>query len=251
MYKISIVDDDRAVCHEMKEHLELVAEELKIEVELSIWTTGEELYEHLKAGNWQDLIFLDVVLVEKDGIWLGGIIREELEDYKTNIVYFSHEKNYALQLFASQPLDFLIKPVLKEDIMRVMRRFLKRNEATKLQFCFKKGHMHCNAFCDDILYFQSMGRKVMIVERQNTQEFYGKLDEVKQQLGDNFLQIHKSYLVNEDYIRQYMYEKVIMYNGEEISISKPYRNQVQEKLLEENGIWGGKACESPGEPKHK
>ena len=58
---------------------------------------------------------------------------------------------------------------------------------------------------------------------------------MKEQLPDNFFQIHKSYLVNEDYIREYMYEKVIMYNGEEISISKPYRNLVQERLLAENG----------------
>lgn len=235
MYQIAIVDDDITVCHTIRNYLESVADDLKIEMKLSLWTTGEDLYEHLKAGNRQDLIFLDIELVEKDGIWLGGTVREEMEDYKTAIVYFSYEKNYALRLFESQPMDFLIKPILKEDIHRVVERFLKRNKAKKLQFSFKKGHIHSNVFFEEILYFRSIGRKVQIVGKQESQEFYGKLEEVKEQIPDNFFQIHKSYLVNEDCIREYMYEKVIMFNGEEISISKPYRKLVQERLLEENG----------------
>lgn len=234
MYQIAIVDDEISVCHTIRNYLEIVADELKIEMELSIWTTGEDLYEHLKAGNRQDLIFLDIELVEKDGIWLGGMVREEMEDYKTAIVYFSYEKNYALRLFESQPMDFLVKPVLEEDIRRVIKRFLKRNKARKLQFRFKKGHIYSNVFLEDILYFRSMGRKVQIVEEQEIHEFYGKLEEAKEQLPDNFFQIHKSYLVNEEFIREYMYEKVIMHNGEELSISKPYRKLVQERLLKES-----------------
>lgn len=235
MYLIAIVDDDIMICHTIKNYLEIVADELKIEVKLSMWTAGEDLYEDLKAGNRQDLIFLDIELVEKDGIWLGGMVREEMEDYKTAIVYFSYEKNYALRLFESQPMDFLVKPILKEDIQKVMNRFLKRNQAKNLRFSFKKGHIHRNVFFEDILYFRSIGRKVQIVEKQENQEFYGKLEEVKVQLPDNFFQIHKSYLVNGDYIREYMYEKIIMHNGEEISISKPYRKLVQERLLAQNG----------------
>lgn len=235
MYYIAIVDDDISVCHAIKNYLEIVADELKIEMELSLWNAGEDLYEHLKAGNRQDLIFLDIELVEKDGIWLGDMVREEMEDYKTDIVYFSHERNYALRLFESQPMDFLVKPILKDDIQRVMKRFLKRNKGKNLQFSFKKGHIYGNIFFEDILYFRSMGRKIRIVAKQEKQEFYGKLDDFKEQLPDNFFRIHKSYLVNEDYIREYMYEKIIMYNGEEISISKPYRKFVQDRLLAENG----------------
>lgn len=234
MYYIAIVDDEISVCHTIRNYLEVVADELKIEMKLSIWTAGEDLYEHLKSGNRQDLMFVDIELVEKDGIWLGGMVREEMEDYNTAIVYFSYEKNYALRLFESQPMDFLVKPVIQEDIRRVMNKFLKRNQSQNLQFYFKKGHIYSNAFFKDILYFRSIGRKVQIVGRQEKQEFYGKLDNVKGQLPDNFFQLHKSYLVNEDYIQEYMYEKVVMYNGEEISISKPYRKFVQERLLAEN-----------------
>ena len=88
---------------------------------------------------------------------------------------------------------------------------------------------------EDILYFQSVGRKICIVAREEEQEFYGRLEKIKEQLPHQFIQIHKSYLVNENYIREYMYENVLMYSGEKLSISKPYRKLVQEKLLISRG----------------
>ncbi|MDE7424827.1 MAG: LytTR family DNA-binding domain-containing protein [Lachnospiraceae bacterium] len=235
MYHIAIVDDDSMFCDTIKNYLENVGCELKLEMELSIWYTGEELYKHLKAGNQMDIIFLDIELVEKSGIWLGNMIREEFSDFRTAIVYISYEKNYALQLFQTQPKDFLVKPVYQEDVQRVIKRYLRENQSKKLQFLFKKGHKYCNMPYEDILYFQSVGRKIRIVAREEEEEFYGKLEQIKEQLPQQFIQIHKSYLVNENYIREYMYENVIMCNEEKLNISKPYRKLVQKKLLISRG----------------
>lgn len=235
MYHIAIVDDDSMFCETIKKYLDNIGYELKIEMELSIWYTGEELYQHLKAGNYMDIIFLDIELVEKSGIWLGNMIREEFSDFKTAIAYISYEKNYALQLFQTQPIDFLVKPVYEEDVKRVIKRYLQESQSKKLQFSFKKGHKYCNMPYEDILYFQSVGRKIRIVAREEEQEFYGRLEKIKEQLPHQFIQIHKSYLVNENYIREYMYENVLMYSGEKLSISKPYRKLVQEKLLISRG----------------
>lgn len=235
MYHIAIVDDDSMFCDTIKECLENIEYEFKIEMELSIWYTGEELYKYLKAGNQMDIIFLDIELAGNSGIWLGNMIREEFSDFRTAIVYISYEKNYALQLFQTQPIDFLVKPVYQEDVQRVIKQYLRGNQSKKSQFLFKKGHKYCNIPFEDILYFQSVGRKICIVGREEEQEFYGKLENIKELLTQQFIQIHKSYLVNQNYIREYMYESVIMCNGEKLNISKPYRKLVQEKLLISRG----------------
>lgn len=235
MYRMAIVDDDNMFCDTIRNYLENISYELKIELEISIWYTGEELYKYLKEDNQMDIIFLDIELAEKSGIWLGNRIREEFSDFKTAIAYISYEKNYALQLFQTQPIDFLVKPVYEKDVKRVIKRYLQESQSKKLQFSFKKGHKYCNMLYGDILYFQSVGRKIRIIAREEEQEFYGKLEKIKEQLPHQFIQIHKSYLVNENYIREFMYENVLMYNGEKLSISKPYRKLVQEKLLLSRG----------------
>lgn len=232
MYHLAIVDDDASFCTEFNKYLENAADTLHIEIQQSIWNCGEDLYETLKKGNRQDIIFLDIELIKNNGIWLGNMLRKELKDFKTTIVYISYEKNYALQLFETMPLDFLVKPVKKEDVLRVMQRYLDINQNKCIHFTYQKAHKRCSILYEDILYFRSIGRKIEIVSWSENIEFYGKLRDVLEQLSDNFIQIHKSYLVNKTYIREYAYEYIIMYNGEQLSISKPWRNKIQDALIE-------------------
>lgn len=232
MYHLAIVDDDVSFCTEFNKYLENAADTLHIEIQQSIWNCGEHLYETLKKGNRQDIIFLDIELIKNNGIWLGNMLRKELKDFKTAIVYISYEKNYALQLFETMPLDFLVKPVKKEDVLRVMQRYLDINQNKYINFTYQKAHKRCSILYEDILYFRSIGRKIEIVSWNENIEFYGKLGDVLKQLPDNFIQIHKSYLVNKTYIREYAYEYIIMYNGEQLSISKPWRNKIQDALIE-------------------
>ena len=49
--------------------------------------------------------------------------------------------------------------------------------------------------------------------------FYGKLSAIEEQAPDFFLKIHKSYLINRNYVKEFTYE-VKMTNGDLLSISK-------------------------------
>ena len=46
----------------------------------------------------------------------------------------------------------------------------------------------------------------------------------------DFIQIHKSHLVNYQYIVEVSYEKIILTNGEELNISQSYRKEVRNNL---------------------
>lgn len=85
----------------------------------------------------------------------------------------------------------------------------------------------------DILYFESMGRKVKIVTVQETYEFYGRLKEVVKRLSEDFIVIHKSFVINTQQVLRYTYEMVEMTNGMILVISQIKRKQVRETLLKE------------------
>lgn len=62
--------------------------------------------------------------------------------------------------------------------------------------------------------------------------FTGKLDNVEKSLPEScFLRIHKSFLVNYEYVSQYSIEWVKMVNGDIMNISKAYRTDVKRKLM--------------------
>lgn len=62
--------------------------------------------------------------------------------------------------------------------------------------------------------------------------FLGKLDSIEKSLPESsFLKIHKSYLINYDYVSQYSSEWVRMVNGDILNISKAHRTEVKSKLM--------------------
>ncbi len=120
MYRIGICDDDKELCAGLEEQIYRIAKELSVKVEVEVWYSGESILHDLENGTQLDLIFLDIELVQKNGISVGRFIRNEMEDIQTHIVYISSKQSYAMQLFKVQPLDFLIKPVSDGIIKEVL-----------------------------------------------------------------------------------------------------------------------------------
>ena len=85
----------------------------------------------------------------------------------------------------------------------------------------------------DILYFQSNGRKINIVMKKETRDFYGKLSEVEKACPESlFLRIHKSYLVNMHYVKEITYKWIKMINEDILDISKSNRVEIRRKVME-------------------
>ena len=69
--------------------------------------------------------------------------------------------------------------------------------------------------------------------KKEVKSFYGKLNEIEERIPeDGFLRIHKSYLVNRNYVKEFTYEWVKMLNGDVLNISKINRADVRRKILE-------------------
>lgn len=230
MFQIAICDDDKIFCEYFRECLEAVIKKMNIECNISIWYSGAQLQEHLINKNRVDLIFLDIVLVESNGVSIGKFIRENLLDYQVQIVYISNESGYAMQLFETEPMDFLVKPIEKEQIEKILQRFLRQKTSMGKVFTFKEERGNVQIPYDSIWDFQSMNHKVIIHTIEGQREFYRKLTDVESMVPDYFVRIHKSYLVNENFINRFHYDMVILRNDQKLPISKSYRNAVQERI---------------------
>ena len=167
------------------------------------------------------------------GIEVGNYIRNQLDDMGMQIVYISGKSSYAQQLFQTQPLDFLVKPISRERISDVLDMALRIIKKKKERFAFRQGKDYYYVPMGDIVYFASKGRKVKIVTLKASFEFYGKLREAAGRLPEDFIVIHKSYIVNQEYIFRYTYETVELVNGVTLTISPANRKQVRERILRE------------------
>ncbi len=128
MYRVGICDDDKILCSLLEEQIQGLSAELLVKFEIEVWYSGEGLECDLKKGVELDILFLDIELLQKNGIEIGAFIRDEMGDTDTHIVYISSKQGYAMELFKMQPLEFLVKPISAVQLKEVLERSMKRKK---------------------------------------------------------------------------------------------------------------------------
>lgn len=138
---------------------------------IQVWYTGEELRNYLANGGHLDVLYLDIELFKMTGIEVGNYIRNDLDNMGIQIIYISGKPSYALQLFKTQPLDFLVKPINQEQINHTIETVIKIINRKRERFEFHQGKVFYYLSQGEIIYFESRGRKINIVTGKKTYEF--------------------------------------------------------------------------------
>lgn len=234
-YRIAVCDDESIICKTIFDMIKQYSEKIGISCETDCFTSGEELCLEMKSSQY-DLIFLDIELPEMNGVAVGKYIREILNNETVQITYISSKQQYAMELFEIRPLNFLIKPITSDKIQAIIDKFLKLHSVDTQVFKFKVRQEYIKLPLSEIIYFSSSGRKINVFSSVKSYEFYGSLDDIYMEIKvDNFLYIHKSFIVNYRYVRQYEYEQVTLIDGTILPISQSRRKYIRKIFMEMEG----------------
>ncbi len=232
MFKIAVCDDEIEISSQIEAIILKYRKETYKELEVEVFTSGEELCGYLEQGHFFDLIYLDIEMKQLNGVQVGKIIRQKMDNYVTNIVYISGKDNYYKELFDVQPMHFLSKPVEAGKIIEDICLAMKLSDKLEKTFVYKKGYNMCKIQIKDIIYFESLDREIKIVTTKEDDRYYGKLEEVYPQVAKHcFIQIHKSYIINYAQVKKFKYDEVIMFNSDNLPISQSRRKEVREQQL--------------------
>lgn len=234
MIRVAVCDDVREVVIQLKDYL-LEYQELKGQrLDIKSFYNAEDLFDYLKKNDC-DLILLDIELVKMNGVELGQLIRNELNDHSTQIVYISAKNSYDRQLFDVQPLNFLPKPIDKNKLFKSIDLTAFLMKGKERVFVFENKPRIYRIKLNDILYFESRDHYFRVVTMSGTYEFKSTLSDIMGQISDSrLIQVHRSYIINYDNSAQTKYEEVIMSNGDRIPISRDRRKAVKKLFIE----WG-------------
>jgi len=191
-----------------------------------------------------DLVFLDVEMPGKSGL---DLIRE-IGDKNFEIIFTTSHDKYAVEAFKTEAIDYLLKPVdvfeLTKAVEKVIARkkekllhstvhdsgnkkitvstsdgvlFLEVNKLTR----FEADNVYTTIYCND-------GSK--IVASKPLKDFEDRL------VNSGFIRIHKSHLVNVNYIKKFYKgdnSYLVMKDDSTVPVSKSGRDILQhhEELL--------------------
>lgn len=195
MLRIGICDDQPDARFSLRCALERAAE--KRQVELAFWefSAGERMLHWLEnhAGEL-DLVFLDMEMGQLDGMQTAQRLRQK--DDGVQIVFVTAYADHVFDGYSVGALGYLLKPARSEALEDILLRASAAlcREAERYFLC-RSGETSYRIPLGKILYFYSDKRRVNCVCAGREYAFYGKLDQVEQQLGGDFVRIHQRYLV--------------------------------------------------------
>lgn len=228
MLRIAICDDELIFANELAKYIYQLEKSVCENLEVDIYNDGQSLCSGLSKGKEYDLVFLDIMMPEVDGIDVGTFIRKEILNNFTQIVYVSSDKTYAMELFKVRPMDFLIKPITMENVESVINTAMEIVNGNKKVLTYSIRGESYRTPIRDICYIISRSRKLIVHTNRAEFEFYGKIDDIEVQLKNcQFVRISKSCLVNFMYIKSIRAERVTMINGEELSVSRDRKDELR------------------------
>lgn len=229
MINVAICDDDVATTGRIENMLQRIAKKNFIQIDTEVFWEGRQLIESVEAGNYFDIIFLDIEMGNLDGIMVAKKIRKS--DKKVLIIYVTSYESYMKDSFAVRPFQFLVKPVEEKQMEICFQAAYEDINSEDCYFRYNYQRVSHKIPIQDILYFESNKRKIRIITTTATFELYGKLNDIEESLKStktSFLRVHQSFLVNYKHIDGLSYDFVILNNGKRISISEDRRKKISE-----------------------
>lgn len=178
-------------------HLLLYSYQKNTELEVSAFSTYAELCETIAERHY-DLIFLNIDGAEEDVLQIGTCLRGEMHNEDTAIIFISAKEQCPAEYIKLHPRDYLIQLVTYQVLNKCYIKFkLHSNDL----FRYKRNRTVCTINVSQIIYLQSIGKKVVIHTKKEKIEFYGKLSEcMKENCFNQFIDIHQSFFINSQYI---------------------------------------------------
>ncbi len=190
--------------------------------EIYTYLGGKDLLHAIKEGGMSfDIIIIEADLGVDNGIDLIEMIKKRF--YSSYVIFMSEKDDFCKQAFRVQPYHFLDKPLEYRKLKEVLHALIKTMVVFPpvLDFFYKYGYYRI--YLENIVYIECCQRKLVVhMQDERIYEFYNNLCDVEEQIArssQQFLRVHRSFLVNMCYIKVIQPGRVILHNGEMIPLS--------------------------------
>ena len=226
-YNCIIVEDEPLAAEVLSDYIQQVPF-LQLN---EICTDAIYAMEKLQA-NKIDLMFLDIHLPKLKGL-------DFLESLKTppHVIVTSAYKDYALQGYELNVIDYLLKPIRFNRFLKAVNKLNQHTQQTvnhtttvvhteRNSFFFNVGKKRVKIFMDEILYIESLREYVRITTKDKSILTKFQLNEIEDMLSkNNFLRIHRSFIAAKDKIDAFTATDVEI-NNKSIPIGRSYKELV-------------------------
>ena len=229
--KIAICEDSVTDAGLLKGH---VLEHYGSSCTIEIFPNEIEFLENFKPGCY-DIIFMDIYLVNEDGISVCKAIRQT--DDNCLIVFVTTSPDHAIEAFQVNAAHYIKKPICADTVTAALRKCDKLL-AKRLAFIPVKAERAVRkVYLSELIYVEVAHNTCRLVMKSGEIRARQTMSELEKLIrhsggGTRFIRCHQSYLVNMDYITEVKNNCFVMENGDIATIRRHDRSAIKSAFEE-------------------
>ena len=234
MLRIGFCDDDLSVLNTLQVLLDRYRVDRNADLSSAAFQSPLELIAEIEKGLRFDILLLDVLMPGENGMEAAREIRRF--DSSVKIIFLTSSTEFAVESYSVGAYFYQLKPIWAESFYRLMDSVIAecdKSSSSSLILRCKSGITRVEL--NRLEYCEVLGRSLWLhLVGGAVLESAGRMDHLCEQLADheNFLRVHRSFLINLDYVRNIMPKAITMASLAELPIPRGKYGELKDRYLE-------------------
>lgn len=227
--KIAICDDEKLFLDKLKNLLKTYCPN-NSNLEIFEFNTGESFLKTFQAQKY-DIVILDIEMEDKTkGLYVAEQIRKV--DNSVIIVFITSHSEFATEGYEINAFRYILKQQPENIYQRQFNSIFNEYQQTHKTLSIKtKDSLHM-ILINDIVYFEVFKKIIVVHTLKEKFEFQGTLKDIMNNPDLlTFIQTHKSYYVNMEYIKDIKKTDIFLSTNDKIPLSRSLKQTVIDKFL--------------------
>ncbi len=238
--KIVICDDYMEDLIKVERLLEKYGQTTGSEFTVEKYTDASQVYHKILRKDLADIYILDMIMPKITGIDIGSLLEES---GKCVVIYITSSDEFALEAYGVHAVRYLLKPVSEAVFCEAMDyavsyvRMNRNMSSPDIRYPVKTREGLVSVSYSDIVYIENSARalEVHLTDGRSVRSIFIRksFDEEIKEIAedDSFVRVHKSFLVNMNYIKSLIQGLCCMEDGRSIPVSKTRAADVKREYL--------------------
>ncbi len=236
MYLIALCDDETEEL--VKTEKMLRGYEKKhpgLDLVIEYFQNTDELLDMIREENYTpDLIFMDIYINSVPcGMEAANMLRAM--DYRGKLVFLTTSREYALEAFAVDASQYLVKPVSENKLFKLLDKLLEDIEEERKKYILLRiDGRHVRVPVNDIVYCEAQGKTQGMYLANGTRcLLHSTMTELYEQLSryQEFVRIGVAFIVNLEYVGSLNAKEIHMDNGKKIYLPRGAHKALREQYF--------------------
>lgn len=235
MYRVAICDDDEIQREHVKDMLIALSVKANVEFEYTLFESGEQLLAHYDHHETPfHILIMDVEMRGINGIQTAQRLRNA-NHLDEQIIFLTSYPEYMVESFDVHTFQYLLKPIaahiLEEKIMKLCQYFQAQD---KKYLIIKSAYEEIVLKHDEVIAIEAVKSmtvkgKLYFITVNQIIESRGTIAHYSAALQPfNFLQIHRSFIINLEHVRKFSSGEVWTSNGNSFPIGRSKVKEVKD-----------------------